>query len=85
MLYSIQRLIKRIGRIGNDEVVVDNDCVKVVKAQMEAYGFINFYPAEQVGGGVSEFGSLTERGKKKLLEISVVRKVLTEPDDSPPA
>ena len=56
----------------------DQDTIKI---QLVGYGLINAFDASQAGGGgVTEFISLTDKGKRQLIENNIVRKPRPQPE-----
>jgi hypothetical protein len=66
-------LLEREGKNGSLILLNDQE-FKTIKIQLEAYGLIKDEHLKTVKGGTASFWSLTEKGKKLMIESRVVRK-----------
>lgn len=66
-------LLEREGETGSSISINDQE-FKTIKIQFEAYGLIKTQYLKTVQGGMATYWSLTEKGKKLMIENRVVRK-----------
>ncbi len=66
-------LLEKEGKSGSS-ITINNQEFKTIKIQFEAYGLIKTEYLKTVQGNKATFWSLTEKGKKLMIESRVVRK-----------
>ena len=66
-------LLEREGKSGSSISINDQEFI-TIKIQFEAYGLIKTEPLKTVKGNMATFWSLTEKGKKLMIESRVIRK-----------
>ncbi len=75
---SLIKFMKENKSVRRERMEVFDSDSDTIKLQLMALGYIEAYAADAKGGGVSEFISLSDRGRMAILEISAVRKPVTE-------
>jgi len=65
-------LLEREGKSGSSVSINDQE-FKTIKIQLEAYGLIKTERLKTVKGNMATFWSLTEKGKKLMIESRLVR------------
>ncbi|EGR1569434.1 DUF4062 domain-containing protein [Vibrio parahaemolyticus] len=66
-------LLENEGKTGSSVVINDQE-FKTIKIQFEAYGLIKTSRLQTVKGNMATFWSLTDKGKKLMIENRVIRK-----------
>lgn len=67
-------LLERKGKSGSSSSINEQE-FKTIKIQFEAYGLIKSERLKTVQGSMATFWSLTEKGKKLMIESRLIRKV----------
>jgi hypothetical protein len=78
---SVRRYVQENKQIKRQSMAIFSTDENRIKLHLMALGLIDSTAAEARGGGVSEFVSITPRGRQQLLEILAVRPILPLPEN----
>ena len=79
----ITRYMKENATLNRNLVIkIFQSDMDTIKIQLVGYGLINCYQAKSAAGGVREFASLTDKGRRQMIEDKIIR-TSEEPTLSP--